>query len=398
MAASAVMQQKAHPFPIYAPAHGDIEVRTSSFVPAVGPDGVLFSPRTFFSLTFLATNPIQDLDMQELLEEYTALDDDEMGGLDFLDGTNISDTSKDTAPNNISDVRALSSPPRTHLHQFTHPFIQSTHPPQFDDMEELAGDKKGSGRPTKKARKASGGTGAPRKKSQEQMERRRERNRVLARRTRLRKKFFFESLQKKVMALKRENTKLKGIVKDKLADAAPEVLGSCTAKLPSIVTESMAEASTLLDRSDFNLVKALQMAQQSFVVTDPSLPDNPIVFASQGFLDITGYGMGQVLGRNCRFLQGPDTDPEAVAKIRKALETGADTNVALLNYKADGTPFWNQFFVAPLRDLNDAVVYFVGAQCVIDKPIEQMEKEAAEAAALAAEESGLGDDDYDDDD
>jgi PAS domain-containing protein len=72
---------------------------------------------------------------------------------------------------------------------------------------------------------------------------------------------------------------------------------------------------SLLDRTDFNLVKALQTAQQSFCVTDPSLPDNPIVFASQGFLEITGYRMDQVLGRNCRFLQGPDTDPR---KVREA--------------------------------------------------------------------------------
>ncbi len=127
-----------------------------------------------------------------------------------------------------------------------------------------------------KKRKAAGGgsSGAPRKKSHEQMERRRERNRILARRTRLRKKFIFESLQKQVMDLKRQNTKLKRIVKVNMAEQAPEVLGSCTARLPSIVTESMAEASTLLERGDFNLVKSLQTAQQSFVVTDPSLPDN----------------------------------------------------------------------------------------------------------------------------
>ena len=132
----------------------------------------------------------------------------------------------------------------------------------------------GKGKKRKAAGGGSGGTGAPRKKSHEQMERRRERNRILARRTRLRKKFIFESLQKQVMDLKRQNTKLKTIVKVNMAEQAPEVLGSCTARLPSIVTESMAEASTLLERGDFNLVKSLQTAQQSFVVTDPSLPDN----------------------------------------------------------------------------------------------------------------------------
>ena len=101
---------------------------------------------------------------------------------------------------------------------------------------------------------------------------------------------------------------------------------------------------------------------------------------------MTGYGMGQVLGRNCRFLQGPRTDPAAVEKIRKGVAAGADTSVALLNYKADGTAFWNQFFVAPLRDLNGEVVYFVGAQCVIDRPMEEMEEEARVKAKEEGEE------------
>lgn len=155
----------------------------------------------------------------------------------------------------------------------------------MDDLDEMAdgvgidseGDIVKTGGKSKK-RKTSGwsgsGSSTPRKKSHEQMERRRERNRILARRTRLRKKFIFESLQKQVMDLKRQNSRLKSIVKDKMADQASEVLGACTMRLPSIVTESMAEASTVLDRGDFNLIKALQTTQQSFVVTDPSLPDN----------------------------------------------------------------------------------------------------------------------------
>jgi PAS domain S-box-containing protein len=72
---------------------------------------------------------------------------------------------------------------------------------------------------------------------------------------------------------------------------------------------------------------------QSFVVTDPNLPDNPIVYASQGFLDLTGYARAQVVGRNCRFLQGPDTDSKAVTVIREGLKNGCDTSVCLLNYK-----------------------------------------------------------------
>ena len=69
-------------------------------------------------------------------------------------------------------------------------------------------------------------------------------------------------------------------------------------------------------------MQALQTAQQNFVITDPTLPDNPIIYASGGFLSLTGYKMDQILGRNCRFLQGPDTDPAAVDKIRRAIEEG----------------------------------------------------------------------------
>jgi PAS domain S-box-containing protein len=93
------------------------------------------------------------------------------------------------------------------------------------------------------------------------------------------------------------------------------------------------------------------------------LPDNPIVYASQGFLNLTGYSLDQILGRNCRFLQGPETDPKSVERIRKAIDQGNDMSVCLLNYRVDGTTFWNQFFIAALRDQNGNVTNFVGVQC-----------------------------------
>mmetsp|Transcript_8185 Transcript_8185/g.11691 ORF Transcript_8185/g.11691 Transcript_8185/m.11691 type:complete len:151 (-) Transcript_8185:291-743(-) len=127
---------------------------------------------------------------------------------------------------------------------------------------------------------------------------------------------------------------------------------------------------------DFRLMSALSGSQQNFAISDPSLPDNPIVYVSQGFLELTGYKLNQVLGRNCRFLQGPGTDQSAVDIIRKGVREGVDTSVCLLNYKADGTPFWNQFFVAALRDAENNVVNFVGVQCEVSKAV--VEKQAAE--------------------
>lgn len=87
-----------------------------------------------------------------------------------------------------------------------------------------------------------------------------------------------------------------------------------------MVADCTSQATAFLAQNDFLLVKALQSSQPSFCVTDPQLPDNPIVYASENFIQLTGYERSKVLGRNCRFLQGPDTDPDAVAKIRKGIE------------------------------------------------------------------------------
>mmetsp|Transcript_47603 Transcript_47603/g.107987 ORF Transcript_47603/g.107987 Transcript_47603/m.107987 type:complete len:178 (-) Transcript_47603:279-812(-) len=114
--------------------------------------------------------------------------------------------------------------------------------------------------------------------------------------------------------------------------------------------------------------ESLLSSQRQFTVSDPSLPDNPIVFASPGFLEMTGYQLSDVLGRNCRFLQGPGTDQRSVNKIREGVSKGEDTSVCLLNYKADGTQFWNHFFVAALRNSEGEIVNYVGVQCEIPDP------------------------------
>lgn len=120
--------------------------------------------------------------------------------------------------------------------------------------------------------------------------------------------------------LQRENERLKGIITTRCPGSSGDILLSCASRVPSVVAECSSQATALLDQSGYLLVKALQSSQPSFCVTDPQLPDNPIVYASDSFIDLTGYERNQVLGRNCRFLQGPDTDPDAVAKIRKGIE------------------------------------------------------------------------------
>lgn len=120
--------------------------------------------------------------------------------------------------------------------------------------------------------------------------------------------------------LQRENERLKGIVTSRCPGNSGDILLRCMSQVPSVVADCANQATALLDQSGFLLVKALQSSQPSFCITDPQLPDNPIVYASDSFIELTGYQRRQVLGRNCRFLQGPDTDPEAVAKIRKGIE------------------------------------------------------------------------------
>eukprot|EP00968_Pinguiococcus_pyrenoidosus_P010359 scaffold817_cov246-Pinguiococcus_pyrenoidosus.AAC.3 len=221
---------------------------------------------------------------------------------------------------------------------------------------------------TKKRKRARGG----RNMTEEQKLERRERNREHAKRSRVRKKFLLESLQKSVDALQAENLRLRAAIREQIPDEAEEVLRA-TESRDTLLANSAAEATQILDDPDYSLVKvrrqarsrALQTAQQNFVITDPNLPDNPIVFASAGFLTLTGYTLDQVLGRNCRFLQGPDTDPKAVAKIREAIATGNDCSVCLLNYRIDGSTFWNQFFVAALRDGRGEIANYVGVQCQV---------------------------------
>lgn len=213
--------------------------------------------------------------------------------------------------------------------------------------------------------------GGRRQKSQAQIDRRRERNRILARRTRLRKKFFFESLQKEVTDLQKENLRLKDIVKKKLSpDVSKKILSECTAldNLPSAVTEACGEALGQVDQKDFNLVRNVQRSQQCFVITDPSLQDNPIVYASDDFLEMTGYKREEVLGRNCRFLQGTETSPQKISEVKKAIASGEDVSVTIINYTADGTAFWNKLFIAALRDAQNNIVNFIGVIVKIASP------------------------------
>jgi two-component system cell cycle sensor histidine kinase/response regulator CckA len=108
--------------------------------------------------------------------------------------------------------------------------------------------------------------------------------------------------------------------------------------------------------------RALEEITEGILFTDPTQPDNPIVYVNPAFERLTGYRAGEVIGKNCRLLQGPKTDPVAVGKLRRAVEQRRPAAVELLNYRADGTPFWNAVSIAPLHDDQGRVTNFVGVQ------------------------------------
>ena len=102
--------------------------------------------------------------------------------------------------------------------------------------------------------------------------------------------------------------------------------------------------------------------EQSVVITDPARPDNPMIFISDEFEKQTGYLPEEALGQNCRFLQGPETDPAAVDAVRKALEAKTEITVDILNYKKNGTKFWNRLRIRPLYGDDGKVIFYAGVQ------------------------------------
>nr|AML78716.1 putative LOV domain-containing protein [Elaeocarpus sylvestris] len=115
-------------------------------------------------------------------------------------------------------------------------------------------------------------------------------------------------------------------------------------------------------RQGIDLATTLERIEKNFVITDPRIPDNPIIFASDSFLELTEYTREEILGRNCRFLQGPETDQETVSKIRDAIREQREITVQLINYTKSGKKFWNLFHLQPMRDQKGELQYFIGVQ------------------------------------
>lgn len=107
---------------------------------------------------------------------------------------------------------------------------------------------------------------------------------------------------------------------------------------------------------------AIIATRMSMVITDPRQDDNPIVFVNDAFLMLTRYSRDEIIGRNCRFLQGPETDPQAVQSVRNALADRRDISIDLLNYRKDGTMFWNALYISPAFSPAGELLYFFASQ------------------------------------
>jgi PAS domain S-box-containing protein len=125
---------------------------------------------------------------------------------------------------------------------------------------------------------------------------------------------------------------------------------------------SKNEAADEKDLFDDDGFEGFARAQVSMVLTNPNLEDNPIVYVNQAFIRTTGYARSATIGRNCRFLQGEDTDKAAVDILRSAIELENNVTVDILNYKANGAPFMNRLIVSPIHDHKGRTLYFVGIQ------------------------------------
>ncbi|OMQ14880.1 histidine kinase, partial [Modestobacter sp. VKM Ac-2676] len=128
--------------------------------------------------------------------------------------------------------------------------------------------------------------------------------------------------------------------------------------------------------------RAVVATDIAFTITDPRRPDDPLVWVNPSFSRITGYAYDESVGRNCRFLQGAATDPQRVAEVRAALQAHQPVTTTLLNYRKDGTAFWNQLSITPVFDGEGELVSFVGVQTDVT---ERVRVEDDRTAAFAAE-------------
>ncbi|KAG8063892.1 hypothetical protein GUJ93_ZPchr0004g38741 [Zizania palustris] len=151
--------------------------------------------------------------------------------------------------------------------------------------------------------------------------------------------------------------------REPLVEEVPAPAPELTMTAETERTDSWERAEREKDiRQGIDLATTLERIEKNFVITDPRIPDNPIIFASDSFLELTEYTREEILGRNCRFLQGAETDQGTVDKIREAIREQKEITVQLINYTKSGKKFWNLFHLQPMLDQKGELQYFIGVQ------------------------------------
>lgn len=130
---------------------------------------------------------------------------------------------------------------------------------------------------------------------------------------------------------------------------------------------SNGDPDSINERHSDIFFAAVETTRMPMIVTDPRQSDNPIIFANNAFLTMTGYDAAEIVGSNCRFLQGADTDPETVAQVRNAIAKEQEIAVEIINYRKDRSTFWNALFISPVYNRRGDLVYFFGSQLDISR-------------------------------
>ncbi|GEK58602.1 biphenyl 2,3-dioxygenase [Marinococcus halophilus] len=115
------------------------------------------------------------------------------------------------------------------------------------------------------------------------------------------------------------------------------------------------------------LLTAVDHTRVGVIITDPDIEDNPIIYTNSGFCNLTGYSAGEVLGSNCRFLQGPESDIHTIERMRESLKLYEPISLEIINYRKDGTKFWNELHIDPVYEPEEDKYYFIGVQKDITK-------------------------------
>ena len=152
---------------------------------------------------------------------------------------------------------------------------------------------------------------------------------------------------------------------------------------PQAFRESHPE-DTFTGSSGVLFERAMAQTRMAICLTDPRQDDNPIVFVNRAFRRLTGYVEEEIVGRNCRFLQGPDTDPDQIERLRQAIEKQEVLVIELLNYRKDGTAFWNALHIGPIYDDDGNLIYFFGSQWDVSD-VRAARSEKAHAKEMARE-------------